>query len=134
MTYAGDLSPEQAWERLGSGAILVDVRTEAEWRIVGVPDTSQLESTPRFVQWNLSDGSGNQQFLEQLRGAVPDSAELIFLCRSGVRSRCAAQAATAVGYTSYNMVEGFEGMTDRFGNRTVNGWKNRGLPWSPAQE
>ncbi|HET9349079.1 MAG TPA: rhodanese-like domain-containing protein, partial [Arthrobacter sp.] len=40
----------------------------------------------------------------------------------------AATAATQAGYTSYNVLEGFEGETDRFGDRTVNGWKNRGLP------
>src|SRR5690606_19047373 len=40
--YAGDLTPQEAWDLLLSepGAVLVDVRTEAEWRFVGVPDTS----------------------------------------------------------------------------------------------
>ena len=61
--------------------------------------------------------------------APEDTAvELVFLCRSGARSIAAATAATQAGYTSYNVLEGFEGETDRFGERTVNGWKNRGLP------
>src|SRR5699024_1687302 len=36
MTYAGDLTPQQAWEYLNNtpGAVLVDVRTKAEWSFV----------------------------------------------------------------------------------------------------
>ena len=40
VSYAGDLTPEQAWELLRENpdAVLVDVRTDAEWKYVGVPD------------------------------------------------------------------------------------------------
>jgi hypothetical protein len=41
----------------------------------------------------------------------------------------AAEAATAAGYTAFNVLEGFEGMADGYGDRVVNGWKNRSLPW-----
>jgi rhodanese-related sulfurtransferase len=54
--------------------------------------------------------------------------ELVFLCRSGQRSIAAAIAASQAGFTAYNVLEGFEGEPDRYGERTVNGWKNRGLP------
>ena len=37
MTYGGDLSPKECWEMLSSGAILVDVRTRAEWAYIGLP-------------------------------------------------------------------------------------------------
>ena len=39
--YAGDITPQEAWDILTSNpdATLVDVRTDAEWRFVGVPDT-----------------------------------------------------------------------------------------------
>ena len=53
----------------------------------------------------------------------------MFLCRSGVRSIAAAEAATAAGFTSYNVLEGFEGEPDAYGDRVLNGWKNRHLPW-----
>ena len=130
MTYSGDLSPEQAWAKLEAGAILVDVRTEGEWAHIGIPDTKATENDPLFIQWNLAGGVPNPQFVEQLKRQAPEdtAVELVFLCRSGVRSIAAATAATAAGYTSYNVLEGFEGETDRFGERTVNGWKNRGLP------
>ena len=44
MSYAGDITPQQAWDLLNDDpeAVLVDCRTSAEWRFVGVPDLSGL--------------------------------------------------------------------------------------------
>ncbi|MCU1562290.1 MAG: Rhodanese domain protein [Arthrobacter sp.] len=130
MSYAGDLSPQEAWAKLEAGAILVDVRTEGEWAHVGIPDTKATENDPLFIQWTFAGGIPNPEFIEELKRQAPEDAavELVFLCRSGVRSVAAAIAATAAGFTSYNVLEGFEGETGRHGARTVNGWKNRGLP------
>ena len=133
MSYAGDLSPREAWAKLEDGAILVDVRTEGEWAHIGIPDTAAAGGTrsgPLFIQWTLAGGVPNSRFIEQLKQQAPDAGgtELVFLCRSGARSVAAAIAATEAGFTSYNVLEGFEGEPDRHGERTVNGWKNRGLP------
>lgn len=137
MSYAGDLSPQEAWAKLEDGAILVDVRTEGEWAHIGIPDTAaagERRNDPLFIQWNLAGGIPNSQFIEQLKLQLKQQApegrgtELVFLCRSGARSVAAALAATEAGFTSYNVLEGFEGEPDRHGERTVNGWKNRGLP------
>ena len=137
MSYAGDLSPQEAWAKLEDGAILVDVRTEGEWAHIGIPDTAAAGSKrndPLFIQWNLAGGIPNARFIEQLKlqlkqpAPEEQSTELVFLCRSGARSIAAAIAATDAGFTSYNVLEGFEGEPDRYGERTVNGWKNRGLP------
>lgn len=129
MSYAGDLGPAAAWEHLVAGAVLVDVRTEGEWAHIGVPDTATLDGEPVFIQWNLGNGTNNPQFLSDLQAAVPVSKPLVVLCRSGARSIAAAEAATAAGYTAYNVLEGFEGVPDRYGDRVVNGWKNSDLPW-----
>ncbi|MCF3138422.1 rhodanese-like domain-containing protein [Paenarthrobacter sp. AR 02] len=130
MSYAGDLTPQDAWAKLEAGAILVDVRTEGEWAHIGIPDTKATENDPLFIQWNLAGGIPNSRFIEDLRQQAPedDGVELVFLCRSGQRSIAAAIAATQAGFTAYNVLEGFEGEPDRYGERTVNGWKNRGLP------
>ena len=138
MRYAGDLSPQEAWARLEAGAVLVDVRTEGEWAHIGIPDTKSAGENPRaplFIQWNLAGGIPNPQFIEQLNQQAPDGqgTELVFLCRSGARSIAAAIAATEAGFTSYNVLEGFEGEPDRHGDRIVNGWKNRGLPTNPGK-
>jgi rhodanese-related sulfurtransferase len=137
MNYAGDLSPEHAWEKVAAGARLVDVRTAPEWTHIGIPDTSAVGAEPAFVQWNLAGGAANPQFLEQLRNAVAeaktgDGVELVFLCRSGARSVAAAEAATTAGFTAFNVLEGFEGAADAYGDRVINGWKNRHLPWKRA--
>ena len=130
MSYAGDLTPQEAWAKLEQGAILVDVRTEAEWAHIGIPDTKATENDPLFIQWSFAGGIPNPAFVDELKQQAPEdtAVELVFLCRSGQRSIGAAIAATQAGYTAYNVLEGFEGEPDRYGERTVNGWKNRGLP------
>ena len=130
MSYAGDLTPQEAWDKLEQGAILVDVRTEGEWAHIGIPDTKATDNDPLFIQWTFPGGIPNPDFINDLSQQAPEdrSTELVFLCRSGQRSIAAAIAATQAGFTSYNVLEGFEGDPDRFGERTVNGWKNRGLP------
>jgi len=134
--YAGDLSPEEAWDLLLSdpAAILVDVRTEAEWRFTGVPDTSETGREPLFIEWiNYPEGIRNERFVDQLRdaGMAPETgAPIVFLCRSGQRSIGGAQAATAAGMgPAYNVLDGFEGAPDGDGHRGVQGWKAAGLPW-----
>jgi rhodanese-related sulfurtransferase len=130
VSYAGDLSPQDAWSKLEQGAVLVDVRTEGEWAHIGIPDTKATENDPLFIQWTFPGGIPNPDFINQLKQQAPEDTgvELVFLCRSGVRSVAAAIAATQAGFTAYNVLEGFEGEPDRWGERTVNGWKNRGLP------
>ncbi|WP_433682217.1 rhodanese-like domain-containing protein [Nocardia sp. CA-119907] len=135
MTYAGDITPQQAWELLRDNpeAVLVDVRTEAEWRFVGVPDTSSIDRPTVLIEWVDSSGARNGEFVAQLTSALEGrdpAAPVVFLCRSGQRSIGAAVAATGVGIEpSYNVLEGFEGPIDEFGHRGGSGWRALGLPW-----
>ncbi|PSR58574.1 sulfurtransferase [Nocardia sp. MDA0666] len=137
MSYAGDITPGQAWELLRDNpdAVLVDVRTEAEWRFVGVPDTTSIERPTALIEWVDATGSPNPAFVEQLKQVLADragdsDAPVIFLCRSGQRSIGAATAATAAGFApSYNVLEGFEGPLDAEGHRGGAGWRALGLPW-----
>lgn len=135
MSYAGDIGPEQAWDLLTENpdAVLVDVRTEAEWKFVGVPDTSSIAKPTLLVEWVDGTGTRNTEFLNQLRSALSDrpaDAPVLFLCRSGQRSAHAADAATAAGIApSYNISDGFEGPLDELGHRGGSGWRARGLPW-----
>ncbi|MFE3446879.1 rhodanese-like domain-containing protein [Nocardia sp. NPDC059180] len=135
MTYAGDITPKQAWEILRDDprAVLVDVRTEAEWRFVGIPDTSAIDRQTVLIEWVDGTGARNTEFAQQLStvldGRDPD-APVVFLCRSGQRSAHAATVATSTGIEpAYNVSEGFEGPLDEFGHRGVAGWRADGLPW-----
>ncbi|MDH5355332.1 MAG: rhodanese-like domain-containing protein [Gammaproteobacteria bacterium] len=133
--YAGDKTPKDCWEVLqqDNHAVLVDVRTDAEFSYVGVPDLSSLGKETKLVSWLLFPGNQiNPEFLSQLAIAAPDQeARVLFLCRSGVRSRYAAAAATAAGYhRCYNILEGFEGDRNSAGHRSsMGGWKVARLPW-----
>jgi rhodanese-related sulfurtransferase len=136
--YAGDLSPEEAWQILFDDprAVLVDVRTPPEWAFVGVPDLRLLGKEPLFVPWQLYPSMElNRTFAEHITdAAVPTDAPVLFLCRSGARSRAAAIAMTGQGYGAcYNIAGGFEGDKDEKNHRgTVSGWKVSGLPWAQS--
>lgn len=134
MPYAGDLSPTDAYRRVTDGdAVLVDVRTAAEWAYVGVPDLSSVGRELVRIEWvSFPGGVPNPAFLDELAAAGVDrQTHVLFLCRSGVRSVAAAEAATAAGWTnSYNVLDGFEGPPDAAGHRGASaGWKASGLPW-----
>jgi rhodanese-related sulfurtransferase len=128
LPFAGAVSPTdaQALRQSLPAAVLVDVRTRAEWAYVGrVPDAVEIE-------WNQYPSGRNPDFAAQLLSAVPDRTRpVLFLCRSGGRSAAAAQAATELGYTlAINVLEGFEGDLDAAAHRnSVGGWRKAGLPW-----
>ena len=133
--YAGDLSVQDAWALLKSDpkARLVDVRTSAEWNFVGIPDLSELGREVALVEWQVFPAMQvNPGFVAQAEGNAADkSAPVLFLCRSGARSRAAAIAMTRAGYAkAYNIAGGFEGDFDGERHRgRKNGWKASGLPW-----
>ena len=139
--YAGDLAPQQAWDLLSreSAATLVDVRSQPEWSFVGLPDLSSLKKQPVLVPWQTYSAAArppmtpNQDFAAGVDAAgIDKAASVIFLCRSGVRSKAAAIAMTARGYRRcYNLAGGFEGPHDDARHRgRVAGWKAAGLPWT----
>ncbi|MGE0801622.1 MAG: rhodanese-like domain-containing protein [Lautropia sp.] len=128
--YAGDVAPARAWQLVQSGAAtLVDVRTAEELNWVGrVPGAAHVE-------WNMGLKSvRNPDFLPQLEAKVPRDRQVLFLCRSGVRSVAAAKAATAAGYRSaWNILQGFEGPLDANKQRgRAGGWRAAGLPWEQS--
>jgi rhodanese-related sulfurtransferase len=137
VSYAGDITPEQAWKMLSDNpdAVLVDCRTDAEWRFVGVADLSSLGRDVVYVEWNGVDGKHNESFVADLNsaGVEPGERPVIFLCRSGNRSIGAAEAATAAGIEpSYNVLDGFEGNLDEHKHRGGAGWRAIGLPWKQS--
>ncbi|MDQ2801937.1 MAG: rhodanese-like domain-containing protein [Pseudomonadota bacterium] len=127
--------PARVWEALTSDpeAQLVDVRTDAEWNFVGVPELSEADKEPVLIPWQLYPTMQvNAGFLDHLRQAgLTPANKLYFLCRTGARSTAAAQAAQTAGFPhAFNIADGFEGPQDGEGHRgTRAGWKADGLPW-----
>lgn len=126
--FSGEVTPPEAFELLQHEpkAVIVDVRTRAEWDWVGrVPGAIEID----WVQY--PDMSRNLNFITELVRQVDRDALILFLCRSGVRSRSAASAAMDAGFTAaFNILEGFEGDKDAQNHRgTLGGWRFHGLPW-----
>ena len=138
--YAGDILAVDAYALLEgeSTSVLIDVRTQAEWSYVGVPDIQALGKTPLFLEWqsypSMAVDTNFAARLEALlqSGGVERGASLVFLCRSGARSRHAATAMTSAGWAPcFNVSDGFEGPLDDSHRRGgVSGWKAGSLPWT----
>lgn len=125
--YSGDLAPEEAWAlvRENPGVRLLDIRSQAEWELVGrIPGAIEIEYRT-YPGWQL-----NRDFIDLARQKTRGAEALLLLCRSGVRSREAAEILAGSGFKRvFNVLEGFEGEKDASGQRQQGGWKARGLPW-----
>lgn len=136
-----ELLPKATWDALKrtSDAVLIDVRTKAEWGFVGCPDLSELSNEMLCIEWTqFPDMSVNPRFVADVEDALDGKkpSAIFFICRSGVRSLRAAQAVAKAfeqrGQVCdcVNVAEGFEGDLDVKKHRGgLNGWKAHGLPW-----
>lgn len=135
LPYAGAVTPAEAYALvMANPAIkIVDVRTDAERDWIGtvnVPEHQHAE-----IQWSFyPSGKGNPDFMAQLATVAGAGDVILFLCRSGVRSRHAAKLATEHRYQHcFDILEGFEGDKDDHGHRKqIGGWCKAGLPWLGA--
>ncbi len=135
LNYAGNLTSKEAWDSLQEvdNCQLIDCRSSAEWNFVGVPDLSSLNKKVYFIEWQKSPFmEKNDNFLNEITDSgLSKDTKMIFICRSGARSRSAAEFLTNHGYKNcFNFSDGFEGIHDISGHRgNVNGWKFSKLPW-----
>lgn len=127
LPYRGTVTPKEATELLAAlpGARLVDVRSSAEWQLIGrVPGAIEVE-LKIFPGWHP-----NPDFVDSVKAAVKAADPVFFMCRSGVRSDAAARLLQIEGFSNvFNVLEGFEGDLGPDKKRNVSGWKNSGLPW-----
>jgi rhodanese-related sulfurtransferase len=134
-----DVPVTETWAKLNADpkAVLIDVRTQAEWAFVGVPDLAPLGRRVVMMEWqSFPDSRVDAQFADRLAATLAASGTgkddaLYFICRSGGRSRMAAEAMAAAGFRHCsNVAEGFEGPLDPSRHRgNAAGWKAAGLPW-----
>jgi len=138
------LDPKQTFELVNKDrakVLFVDVRTSAELMFVGM--TQEIDAHIPFMEmtseWDdkaaryhmVPNGAFVQQVEAQLaKKGLSKADSVVLMCRSGERSARAVNALAAAGFTNaYSQVEGFEGDLSKDGKRSVNGWKNSGLPW-----
>jgi sulfur-carrier protein adenylyltransferase/sulfurtransferase len=101
----GELSPTEALQRQAQGALVIDVREDAE-RTSGSP-TGAVGLSRGFLELRIEQIEADRQ------------REIITLCGSGQRSLLAAEALQRMGYTHVRSVAG-----------GFNRWKAEGLPFS----
>ncbi len=139
------VTPSQAYSLIAANpnAYIIDVRTAAEWLYVGHPGKNkigqgaEIEGKIVNIPW-LIEHKGvmivNPSFLSDINEIFKGNPDvlLITMCRSGNRSVPSSKLLEEAGYQVLEMPAGFEGGTDSLGYRTVNGWKNNGLPYNFA--
>ena len=92
-----EADPMTTWARLEQDetALLLDVRTQAEWSFVGVPTTPANRPSPVLIEWQEFPAmTVNPTFAEAALNAAEEAGAttVYFICRSGVRSLHAAVA------------------------------------------
>ena len=124
--------------------VLIDVRSRMEVGVTGqavsVDVHVPLLDAVHPLRWDDASGgwamTSNPAFASEValrlaRLGVDRNAPIVLLSRAGERSARAADALAALGYTqTISVVDGFEGDVGPDGRRSVNGWKNAGLPWT----
>ncbi|NIN21747.1 MAG: rhodanese-like domain-containing protein [Candidatus Aminicenantes bacterium] len=135
-----EISPPDAWEILQSDpkATLLDVRTSMEYQYVGHPAGSVNIPWQEAPEWEI-----DTDFVDKVRGLLSEksgsdnemeSLPILVICRSGKRSRVAAEELERNGFKLlYNVDEGFEGDRDNKNHRSkINGWRFHNLPWEQS--
>jgi rhodanese-related sulfurtransferase len=126
-SYAGNVTPQEAWELISThAAVLIDVRTAEERQFVGrIPDSLHV---PWLTGTNLQR---NPRFVREVEAKVRRDDVLLLMCRSGGRSVAAAAALTESRFrNAFNVLEEFEGNLDASQQRgSHDGWRFHRLPW-----
>ena len=103
--------------------VLLDVRTEEEWKTDGKPDGDKIGLKTYFLTIQFSDKSFNENFEKEFNNLkIKDDFEILTMCMGGVRSQAAAELITKKNYKTSNISDGF------LGNNENTGWKANNLP------
>ena len=100
-----------------SNTVLLDVRTEDEWKTIGKPDTKDFGIKSFFI--TISQDSS---FLDNVKQNIRKDDQVLIMCAAGGRSIIAANLLSNEGYKTLNVSDGFSG------NGQDPGWKNLKLP------
>lgn len=105
------VSPRQAFEHTQHGALLVDIRPQAQREQHGVvPGALCIERN--VLEWRLDPSSDHR-----IPEVTDHDRRVIVLCQQGYASSLAADSLRALGYTQVgDVIDGFDG------------WRAEGLP------
>ena len=97
--------------------VLLDVRTEGEWKTFGKPNLKEFGIKSYFITI-----SQEPSFLDNVKKCINKQDQILVMCAAGGRSNIAANLLTNEGYDVLNISDGFSG------NGQDPGWKKLGLP------
>ena len=108
-----------------SNTVLLDVRTDNEWKSLGKPKAEDLNSKTYFVtvshdltNWQVPD----QNFIVNVKKKIGKDKKILVMCAAGGRSMIAANLLENEGYSVLNVSDGYSG------NSQDPGWKKSNLP------
>ena len=97
--------------------VILDVRTEDEWKSVGKPVSGSMGIKTFFITINQ-----DISFVENVKKEINKENQILVMCAAGGRSAIAANLLQKEGYIAHNISDGFSG------NNQDPGWQNSGLP------
>jgi rhodanese-related sulfurtransferase len=103
--YKGDVDRFTLPELQAKGAVIVDVRTPAEWR-----DTGIIPGSIRITYMDNEGRVDKKAFIKAIEENVATKHDTVVLvCRTGVRSKKAAEWLAKEGYDNiYNKTHGIK--------------------------
>lgn len=118
--------PEDALRLMeDEGYAYIDVRSINEFE-GGHPEGAYNVPLKHMAPGGMQE---NEDFLEVMEACFPKDAKIIVACKAGGRSKAAAEALEAAGYTDVvDQLAGFVGARDAFGQMEEAGWQPSGLP------
>jgi len=148
------MTAEQAYQHTMQNmdeTLFIDVRTPSELNYLGVTTVMDAHVPLVFMDSSGWDDKKHRYLRAENKDFVADvearlekkglgkNDTVILMCRSGKRSATAVNKLAEAGFTkAYTVVDGYEGDKAKEGKnkgkRTVNGWKNSGLPWTYSMD
>ncbi len=85
-------------------SVILDVRTEEEWNMVGKPDGEALNVKTLFISLLIGpDRQRNENFTKDFNEKkISKKNNILIICRSGVRSMAAAKLLTTTRLYKFN--------------------------------
>ena len=100
--------------------VLLDVRTQQEWDMVGRPDGEKIGLKTYFLEIRRD---AFFDFVKEFKNLnINQNKEILVICASGERSQISAELLSKENYKTINISDGFEGSIEGVG------WVNSGLP------
>ena len=148
------MTAEQAYEHTMSNmdrTLFIDIRTPSELNYLGAASVMHAHVPLVFMDSTGWDDkkhrylrAENKNFVADIEARLKQKGlskddTVILMCRSGKRSAKGVNMLAAAGFTNaYSVVDSYEGDKAKEGKnkgkRTVNGWKNSGLPWTYSMD